>query len=111
MSVKQFGMYWPTSSSYRIATETVKAIMKTWKLTEAALAQRLRTSQPSVHRTIYNETRNERLQRAICQLLRRITKGEYTLDDLLIVEPNCQDELAHTVPLILNPEVQEEAIQ
>ena len=70
MDAKKYKAYWPKPSSYHLDTVKIKRLMDEKKLTEQEIAAKLKTTQPTIHRTITNETRNERVQRAIARVLR-----------------------------------------
>lgn len=69
MKLVQYKVYWPKPSTYQFDTDKIKRLMKKRGWSEHYLAAKLKTSQPTVHRTIMGETRNERIQKAIARAL------------------------------------------
>lgn len=67
--MNQYKEYWPKPSSYHLDTGKIKRLMNERRLSEEDIAARVKTSQPTIHRTITNKTRNERMQRAIARAL------------------------------------------
>ena len=61
--------YWPRPSPYPLNERKVKDLMARRGLSGGDLARMLRSTQPTVWRTVTGKTRNPRLQRAIARAL------------------------------------------
>lgn len=76
-------------TSYSFNVSKVKEVMTFLKLTQAMLAAQLHTSQPTVQRTITNETANRMAQITIADFLVRAARRKrwrLTIEDLLEVQ-------------------------